>query len=294
MMTMMHFAVVVCFCLFSLLLFPAMSSSSTQEQQVADDMIKEPIKKTIYVIRHAESEENRRLAALSRCGGSIGKFQLPSSSDFKAGSGFLLNIMGQVDSDLSEAGKAQIKTIAAKLQQDNFVESAGVQLIAHSPLQRAKQTCKGMLGCDSDDSECDYSSVNRVVELPLLIEKTPAEWIPGNSKSLATRIQKLEEWLIEQPESTILLVGHSQLFKAMLGLSFKLGNCDVWKATLEAKGGDATMMPVVVLETTDTTPKAVDNAQYKLPRGWSDLRRLYVGATATKVGEDVQEEELPN
>merc|ERR1739845_41405 len=33
----------------------------------------------------------------------------------------------------------------------------------------------------------------------------------------------------EQPENIIVVVGHSQYFKSMLGLDFKFGNCDIWE-----------------------------------------------------------------
>ena len=83
----------------------------------------------------------------------------------------------------------------------------------------------------------------RVVSLDLLREKTPAEWLPGNSASLRRRMNALEEWLTQQPESVIALVGHSQYFKALLNLSYKFRNCDVYKLQFDssAKLGEAAM-----------------------------------------------------
>jgi hypothetical protein len=74
-------------------------------------------------------------------------------------------------------------------------------------------------------------SVSRIVELPTLMERTPLEWL--NPTLLANRIAEFEDWLAAQPESRIAIVGHSQYFKTMLGLTFKFQNCDVWELTFD-------------------------------------------------------------
>ena len=61
--------------------------------------------------------------------------------------------------------------------QDDFVRRKGINVVAHSPLVRARQTCEGMLGCVTDRSASNVESlwegkmaatVDRVVELPCL------------------------------------------------------------------------------------------------------------------------------
>ena len=101
--------------------------------------------KTVYLIRHAESEENRRLASFSRAMNSLGKFSLPNKKDVCMASG-LMNISAQVDSNVSKVGEQQIEHVAAKLRQDQFLVRKNVTLVAHSPLKRARQTSEGMLG----------------------------------------------------------------------------------------------------------------------------------------------------
>lgn len=63
--------------------------------------------KTVYLIRHAESEENRRLGSLKTAFLGLGKFKLPAKKDVLA-SMELLNVSAQIDSDVSEIGQQQV------------------------------------------------------------------------------------------------------------------------------------------------------------------------------------------
>jgi broad specificity phosphatase PhoE len=237
--------------------------------------------KTIYLIRHAESEENRRIAALSRTFKSLGKFSLPKSSDIYA-STELLNIPGQVDSNVSEIGAQQIANMKEKLAQDKFVASTGIRLVAHSPLLRARQTSKGMLGCMSAGSsgeEMKVETVHRVVQTHLLLEKTPSEWTPLYYNTFIQRIADMEQWLWDQEEDTIALVGHSQFFKKMLNLDFKFGNCDVWKVKFDLNRATGTSASTIVPEleevATEPTTDGKNDSKWKLPLQWSDLELMY-------------------
>ena len=207
--------------------------------------------KTVYLIRHAESEENERIASLKNIGSSIGRFRLPSSTDLGR-SVQLLNIPAQVDTPLSAVGRQQVAWMGRKLRQDQFA----TELVVHSPLERAKETCWGMLGCCvGKESNCSA----RVFELESLSEKYPSEWLPGYATSFQKRIQSMEDWLHSQPEATVALVGHSQYFKAMLGLDFKFGNCEVWKVEFDGSRTESTE----------------EGQEYKLPPRWSQLERVY-------------------
>jgi hypothetical protein len=85
-------------------------------------------------------------------------------------------------------------------------------------------------GTVSNDSSDSAIPEDQIYELELLREKTPSEWIPGNSGGMYQRIRSLEEWLSGRSEQVICLVGHSQFFKAMLNHDSKFGNCDVMQA----------------------------------------------------------------
>ena len=256
------------------------SVSSSSRISATNDGVKK-----IFLIRHAESEENRRIAALSRTFQKLKRLSLPTASDVST-STELLNVSAQVDSDVSDIGARQIAHMGEKLRKDKFVESSDIALVIHSPLLRARQTSEGMLGCmtasSSDDAieEKRADSVSRVVETDLLLEKKPVEWTPMYYDKFLQRISEFEAWLAEQPEEVIAIVGHSQYFKAMLGLDDKFGNCEVWKV-------DFSFLP----PREDTTQEAADaatkdNSDNDLPSGktlhkqssdqcWSNLEKVY-------------------
>lgn len=256
--------------------------------------------KTVFLIRHAESAENQRMKCLSKSLHDLGSFSVPSREDVKS-SLELFNVKAQIDSDVSELGNAQIKQLGERLRRDDFVKKMGIQVVAHSPLKRARQTSEGMLGCvtcSPENKEVDSSwagtkakSVGRVVELQCLSERTVFEWIPIQHDAFMDRIKEFEEWLGNQPEERIAIVGHSQYFKSMLGLSYKFENCDVWEINFDPSGEE----PDVVVEVDVNTNEAVkvikdnqvsgieavksssdDTTEFiSLPRGWSGLKRLY-------------------
>lgn len=231
--------------------------------------------KIVYLIRHAESEENRRIASLTGIFRGLSKFSLPSKADIFT-SMELLNVPAQVDSNVSEIGAKQIAHMGETLKDANFLSTYGIQLVAHSPLLRAQETSEGMLGCRAPDMKAD--SVDRVVELDLIVEKTPQEWTPMYSSTFKKRIEKFEQWLSEQPEETVAIVGHSQYFKAMLGLDFKFGNCDVWQVSFDpSKLACESALPeaVIEVESNVVSNESPGKPTWNLPPQWKDLKVLY-------------------
>ena len=67
--------------------------------------------KTVFLIRHAESAENHRLACLTRSLSSIAKLRIPSKEDVKT-SFELVDVNAQIDSDVSPKGECEIKNLA--------------------------------------------------------------------------------------------------------------------------------------------------------------------------------------
>jgi hypothetical protein len=194
------------------------------------------IPKTIYLIRHAESDENRRLGSLKTAFKALTRFALPKTKDILAASE-LIRIDQQIDSNVSTFGKEQIAYMANIIRETNFVSSNGIELLAHSPLIRAKETCRDIFGCAVSNTSDENSPllpppdnvnyIKEVVEIDLLTEMTLLEWVPGNSGSLHKRMRAFETWITERPEKTIVCVGHSQYFKALLQLPYKFRNCDI-------------------------------------------------------------------
>lgn len=63
--------------------------------------------KTVYLIRHAESNENHRLGCLSRSIKTLGKFSMPTKEDITT-SFELIDVKAQIDSNVSEKGRKQV------------------------------------------------------------------------------------------------------------------------------------------------------------------------------------------
>ena len=214
-----------------------MTTSATSTDATTNGTINTAVK-TIFLVRHAESDENRRLHSLKTVFKDLTRFALPKSKDIMA-SCELIRIDLQVNSNVSEFGKQQIASMAQLLNETNFVTKQNVQLLVHSPLLRAKETCRDMFGCVLSNTADESSpllpppsplashNISEVIELDLLAEMTPMEWIPGNTGSFQSRMRALETWISQRPESTIVCVGHSQYFKALLKLPYKFQNCDV-------------------------------------------------------------------
>ena len=188
-------------------------------------------KKTLYLIRHAESEENRRLASLQTVVASLLQCTWPSSTHVCAALE-LMNVCSQIDSPVSTVGKQQINTVRNQMSAKTtnlWLNEINAQAILHSPLQRAKDTCLGLFQ-QPDGSNNHHPIAVPIEESMLLLEKTPTEWV--FPKSFLERLQDFQEHVWNRPEERFVIVGHSQFFKALLKLNFKFDNCDVWKVEL--------------------------------------------------------------
>jgi broad specificity phosphatase PhoE len=190
--------------------------------------------------------------------------------------GELFNVSAQIDSNVSETGSKQISHMREKLDEGDFLVSANIKLVVHSPLIRARETSEGMLGCVAPDTK--QESVDRVVETSLLSEMTPAEWTPMYRYKFKSRVAEFESWLSEQREESVVLVGHSEYFRSMLGLKFKFQNCDVWQITFDP----SKINPKAGKEANEERGKeeecnSKDQSTWTLPPQWSDLKRVHGG-----------------
>lgn len=143
--------------------------------------------KTIYLIRHAESEQNVAMLRLRRGEASA----LP-----------VLARLG-LDAPLSAHGVRQVEGAPRMLAAAGLMP---IGLVANSPYVRARDTAAGLFS--------EHQSLPRL-ELPWLYERTLLEYI--NSAGFDRRIAQLRPWLATRPEQTIALVGHGQFFKRLLG-----------------------------------------------------------------------------
>ena len=98
--------------------------------------------KVVYLVRHAESLENVALRAARASYWTTGLAKYL----WKIARGEM------VDADVSPDGAKQIAELGERVRADDFLRRAEVQLVAHSPLKRAKQTCFGLFGYDAADN----------------------------------------------------------------------------------------------------------------------------------------------
>lgn len=210
----------------------SVTSDNGSSSEFGVDASAPPKTKTIYLVRHAESEENVNMHGLQEVGMSLVGRKLPSSEDLSRSFQFIAGAAkGDTDSNLSEGGKEQVRGLNQILESDSQKNMSSVindvDVIGHSPLIRARDTCYGAFGLDKNEP------YDNVFELVCLEEVTPWETaIQGRKNTVHKRIVELQNWIEQQKyASTIALVGHSEYFMIMLGLSRaeKFWNCDVWK-----------------------------------------------------------------
>jgi hypothetical protein len=255
--------------------------------------------KTVYLIRHAETEENVRMFALQDVVNSFKNGKLPKKEDVKHGFDFLgMQLSGHTDSVLSRFGMAQVRELHNVLMDEGMPQQQHqdnndvgtkhwvqeLDLIAHSPLQRARETCMGAFGIPSTVMGMDDTIATKpltplrqifppVVELDCLEEVTPFEkFFGGGKKSVKRRIKQLEDWIESHDNddddgktvSTIAIVGHSEYFQIMLekaGMNKKPQNCDVWRAVYHNGGKWSDLRLIHRLTLPSPTP---DTAEAKM------------------------------
>jgi broad specificity phosphatase PhoE len=181
--------------------------------------------KTIYLIRHAESVNNvSKRTCKACCPALFCGCKFPSCADLLSVAGMLTCPM---NTPLSEEGRAQVSRQRQKvIECCGFDSSAHAQpqLLVHSPLMRARDTCEGLFGGRSAD-------LNTVQHLEIY-ERDRCETC--SCKDIASRIAHFETWLLARTESRIVVVGHSRFFREMLGIDGGMANVSVWRTTLHA------------------------------------------------------------
>ena len=167
-------------------------------------------------MRHAQSLENIKITALVDGVTRLQNFRLPTIEQVMK-SISLLHI--DMDSPVSALGKNQIIDAATFVLGCDFLTRFKVDLVAYSPLIRAKDTCLTVFDSHSDST----------IVLEHLKEATPYEQLI-RSTTVTQRIARFERWLSLRDEDTILVVGHSQFFKRLLKTDNLMRNCDIWRS----------------------------------------------------------------
>lgn len=185
--------------------------------------------KTIYFIRHAESQNNKDKKTLKDAFYNITQGKIPTKSPFGA---IVRCSQIPMDSEISEKGKEQISIQRGNLRRDNFLEKNNIEIIFHSPLIRSLITCHELFKVRFKSS----SSRIKLKEYSELYEQCISEWIGYNN--MEDRVLKVKTQLLERYEKSIVLVGHNTFFRKLLDLedNIKIENCSIWKANLNSNG----------------------------------------------------------
>jgi len=178
--------------------------------------------KQILLVRHAESCNN--VAKRELLGAMFGLFsaRIPTIEHFRHMS-YLMTM--PLDAELSQVGQQQIIARRQQIAAAALLEKYGVELIVHSPMKRAKETCMGLF-------EGLHLTIP-IEENENIFEKCPTEYL--GCTSIYKRIKSFTDWLLQRPEHSIVVVGHSAFFKLMLR-SDKMQNVEVRRATLSSAG----------------------------------------------------------
>ena len=181
--------------------------------------------KRVYLVRHAQSLQNVAVA------------QFFFNGDWAA-LGRMLRL-GH-DSPISEEGAAQLKDAAIRLNTSDggFAKQQNVEIVVHSPYQRAVQTAWALFP--------QWINSSRMVSLPALHERTLTEYF--FPQLLEARVRQVRSWIEGRGEKTIVLVGHGQFFKTCLGLSKSQRNVSILETTYTPESGFTPTSTAVVFE----------------------------------------------
>jgi broad specificity phosphatase PhoE len=95
-------------------------------------------------VRHAESTENVKIGEIMAGWDRLVSLQgLPSKQELWSGVRLL---ECNTDSSLSDLGKQQLEEQRARMAEAHFFETENIELVVHSPLQRARDTCHALFG----------------------------------------------------------------------------------------------------------------------------------------------------
>ena len=182
-------------------------------------------KKTLVLVRHAQSNENVKVNKMFEGLTRLRNFKAPTFEHIR--STFSLSSL-TIDSLVSPLGKRQILDMHMILRDETFWARQNFDLVVCSPLTRAKETCEGIFPKEPEGL--------KMLIRDDLEEATPYEHL--FNATLLARIERFKHWLASCDEERILIVGHSQYFKKMLGLTSLMRNCDVWQCDFASDEGN--------------------------------------------------------
>ena len=186
-----------------------LSGRLRKESELEENLVK------LILIRHSESEENRRIESCKVCfrGGKGEMSCLEVSEIFRH---------EMRDAPVSDRGHRMIACVRSQmeahaLENDGKFPWFDVDLYLHSPLARTRDTLAGLF----PDAQTSFQ------ELRCLREKQPMEFV--FPCTFLSRLAEFRRHLAEEVANAKVVVvgGHSQFFKAFLKMDRKMENVEV-------------------------------------------------------------------
>lgn len=184
--------------------------------------------KHIYLIRHAESQNNVAKRDAKQAWRRFKRLQgLPTCQEWYS-IFTLLSI--PMNTDLSEDGEHMVTALRDSLHRDDFLQQQGIELIVHSHLIRAKRTCWGIFSSTSNPT---------IIEHNAIFEKNISEHFHAiTGVHVSQRTNAFRQWLLDRKEKHIIVVGHSAFFRDMIQTECKMDNCEVRRVLLDTDHGN--------------------------------------------------------
>mmetsp|Transcript_14329 Transcript_14329/g.21771 ORF Transcript_14329/g.21771 Transcript_14329/m.21771 type:complete len:165 (+) Transcript_14329:381-875(+) len=129
-----------------------------------------------------------------------------------------------MNSDLSKNGEEMVSLMQTELKEQKFFTDKKIPDVALvSTLTRAQKTF--------DIGVAPVLPKVPVIRTDKLIERRIPEYMWAK-EGFRNRVREFEDWLDHRNERVVLIVGHSQFFRQMLGKAAsvrKFSNCDIWE-----------------------------------------------------------------
>lgn len=225
--------------------------------------------KTVILCRHAESKENVKIRAYKDGMAKLKTGSLPSKNEVSKS---LSLLKYNTDQAVSPLGNEQIKIMSETVMSENFLETFQPEVVVHSPLTRAKETCRGIFGQRDND-----------MELACLTEMSPME-IFLFKNSVNVRIKEFEAWLDSRSEERIIAVGHSRYFQVMLNAEEVMDNCSIIQCSFLPPTSPPDSSPDVKIVTVEMEDdKDVQGGGHKQRQGQEQGQGVDINSSDTEV-----------
>eukprot|EP01083_Nonionella_stella_P091698 256406_1 len=176
--------------------------------------------KTVFLVRHAQSQNNCDKQHATTAWEQLKRFQLPTSEQFY---GALNMLKFDMNTPLTETGCKQVEQGSEWVEKTKFLEENKVDTILASPLQRACSTCHGLFEIQANQLGIPIRTCEQIME------QRAAEYVLYDIRN---RTRQFTEWLAHQPENVFVLVSHSIFLRQMLGTPTYFTNGSIWRSTL--------------------------------------------------------------